>query len=435
MFVNRNYFGEGKMEIVLYATLVFVGVCLALGGLILLCCSIFSPKGTCEVKINNDPTLTKRVKAGKPLLQALLEEGIAIPSPCGGKGSCKQCRVRIVEGAEPPYEVDVSSFSKKMLDQGWRLSCQTKVKNDLSIEIDEKLLSVKSWEATVVSNNNIASFIKELVVMLPQGETVQYRPGGYLQVLAKPFVTNTDEWKAHIDPKYWGEWEKYSLFSQKLDFSAHKEEVRAYSLASYPEEKEKLMFHVRIATPPFVEGKISQTIPWGFGSSYLFSRKPGDIITVSGPYGHSFMKEGDQDVVFLIGGAGSSFCRSHVLDLFRTAKTKRHISLWYGARSLKENIYRDEYENLEKEFPNFKYNLVLSEPTKEDIALGWPEKDPIKTNFLFRAFEEGELKKLKAPEEAYFYVCGPPLHNKSVMKLLDDYGVPRENIVLDDFGS
>jgi Na+-transporting NADH:ubiquinone oxidoreductase subunit F len=242
-----------------------------------------------------------------------------------------------------------------------------------------------------------------------------------------------------MDPKFYPDWEKFGLFNRKLNFShlpsAPYEVIRAYSMASYPAEGRKLLFNIRIATPPFVNGKMGDDVPWGICSSYTFSLKPGDKIRLSGPYGESFMINDNRELVFLIGGAGSSFGRSHILHLFYTENTKRKVSLWYGARSLRENIYQREYEELEKRFPNFHYNLVLSEPLPEDLDAGWPSKDPIKTNFLFKAFEEGQLKRMDYPEECLFYVCGPPMHNKSVLKLLDDYGVPRESIILDDFGS
>ncbi|MBA2726550.1 MAG: NADH:ubiquinone reductase (Na(+)-transporting) subunit F, partial [Parachlamydiaceae bacterium] len=251
--------------------------------------------------------------------------------------------------------------------------------------------------------------------------------------------TDSSTWKSTMEPKYFPDWEKFNLLGRQIDFSdlptGADETIRAYSLASYPAEGRKLMFNIRIATPPFVAGKIDETLPWGICSAYTFALVPGDKVRLSGPYGESFMIPGDQELIFLIGGAGSSFGRSHILQLLRTEKTKRKVTLWYGARSLKENIYEEEYRQLEKEFPNFKYHLVLSEPLPEDLSEGWPAKDPLRTNFLFKAFDLGQLKQMDAPEEALFYVCGPPMHNKSVLKLLDDYGIPRESIVLDDFGS
>lgn len=237
-----------------------------------------------------------------------------------------------------------------------------------------------------------------------------------------------------MDEEYYEDWEQYGLFGHEIE---HEEEgvIRAYSMASYPEEGNLIKFNVRIATPPFIQGEFDFEIPWGICSSYLFGLKEGEGVRLSGPYGESHMIEGDQELVFLIGGAGSSFGRSHIMHLFKTEKTQRKVALWYGARSLKENIYQEEYETLDKEFANFTYHLVLSEPTAQDLKGGWPKEDPVKTGFLFKAFEEGQLKKMEEPENALYYVCGPPMHNKSVMKLLEDYGVPRENIVLDDFGN
>lgn len=391
----------------------------------------------CKIQINEDDALTKEVPGGQTLLSALTTEGIPVPSPCGGKATCKQCKLQILDGVDQALETDKGTFSKKQLDEGWRLSCQMKVKHDLHVHIEERYLSVKEWDAKVISNENVATFIKELVVELPEGTEVPYRSGGYLQFHVPPFVTKTDEWKQTMDNKYWEDWEKFQLFGHTVDFShlGKNEVIRAYSMASYPAEGRTLKFNIRIATPPFIKGQMVGKIPWGICSSYTFGLKPGDTVRLSGPYGESFMIHDTRPLIFLIGGAGSSFGRSHVLQLFQTEKTKRQVDFWYGARSVKENIYQDEYEKLDQYHDNFRYHLVLSEPLEEDLQAGWPKDDPVKTNYLFRAFEEGQLKKLEEPEECLYFVCGPPLHNSSVLKLLDDYGVPRENIVLDDFGS
>lgn len=423
----------------IYAIVAFVGIGVGLASLILFTKAKFVSKEVCTIKINNDPALEKHVEGGQTLLLALTSNGIPIPSPCGGKATCKQCKVQITEGANEPLETDRATFSKKLLHEGWRLSCQAKVKHDLSLHIDPHALGVKEWVGTVISNDNVATFIKELIVEVPKDQLVPYQSGGYLQFHVPPFKTNTNDWKQTMDPQYYSDWEKFNLFGKELDFNdlptGANETIRAYSMASYPAEANVLRFNIRIATPPFVAGKIAENIPWGICSSYSFSLKPGDKIKLSGPYGESFMKNDERELVFLIGGAGSSFGRSHVLHLFKTEKTKRKVSFWYGARSIKENIYQEEYEGLAKEFNNFTYHLVLSEPLPEDIEAGWPAKDPLKTNYLFKAFELGQLKFMEYPEEALFYVCGPPMHNKSVLKLLDEYGVPRENIVLDDFGN
>lgn len=425
--------------LILYSIGAFVAICLLLAVIILYTKAKLVSTAACEVDINDNPDLSFSAEGGGTLLNVLTSHGIPVPSPCGGKATCKQCRVQIVEGAESPLETDKGTFSKKQLNEGWRLSCQTKLKHDIKIHVDEHALSVKTWEATVLSNDNVATFIKELVVELPEGEEVPYRSGGYLQFHVPPFKTNTADWKETIGEQYLPEWEKYGMIGKEIDFSSlptgDNGVIRAYSMASYPKEGRKLRFNIRIATPPFVKGQLAENIPWGICSSYTFMLKPGDKVKLSGPYGESFMINDNRELVFLIGGAGSSFGRSHILHLFNTENTPRKVSMWYGARSLKENIYQEEYEELDKAHPNFSYRLVLSEPLPEDFEKGWPKDDPVKTNFLFKAFQIGQLDKMEEPEENLYYVCGPPMHNKSVLKLLDDYGVPRENIILDDFGS
>jgi Na+-transporting NADH:ubiquinone oxidoreductase subunit F len=423
----------------LYAILAFVIIGVGLAAMILFTKAKLVSHELCQIKINEDSSLTKSVAGGGTLLVALTSNGIPIPCPCGGKATCKQCRVQILEGASEALETEKATFSKKQLKEGWRLSCQAKVKNNLHIHVDPHSLGVKEWTGTVIANENVATFIKELIVEIPKGEEIPYKSGGYLQFHVPPFKTNTEDWKHTMQSQYFPDWEKYEMFGRMLDFNdlpmGPDEVVRAYSMASYPAEGNVLKFNIRIATPPFVGGKLADSIPWGICSSYTFSLKAGDKVRLSGPYGESFMINDNRELIFLIGGAGSSFGRSHILHLFYTENTKRKVSMWYGARSIRENIYQQEYETLEKQYPNFKYYLVLSEPLPEDLEAGWPQKDPLKTNYLFRAFEQGQLKLMDSPEECLFYVCGPPMHNKSVLKLLDDYGVPRENIVLDDFGN
>ena len=419
------------------AVIAFIVIGLALTAMILYTRKKLVRTAPCQIKINEDESLTKTVVGGQTLLSALTREGIPVPSPCGGKATCKQCRLQLMGEKEDPLETDKATFTKKQLKEGWRLSCQLKVKHDLHVHIEERYLSVKEWDATVVSNDNVATFIKELVVELPEGEEVPYRSGGYLQFHVPSFKTDTDDWKKTMDPKYYPDWEQFGLFNRTVDFShlAHGEVIRAYSMASFPAEGRTLKFNIRIATPPFIKGQMVEKIPWGICSSYTFGLKPGDKVKLSGPYGESFMIYDERPLIFLIGGAGSSFGRSHVLQLFKTEQTNRQVDFWYGARSVKENIYQEEYEELDRTHENFSYHLVLSEPLPEDLEQGWPKDDPVKTNYLFRAFELAQLKKMDEPEECLYYVCGPPLHNSSVLKLLDDYGVPRENIVLDDFGN
>lgn len=419
---------------ILLSTLSFIVIGLFLSSMILMVKAKLMGSQMCHIKINHNPELTKETKAGTTLLFALLSNHISIPSPCGGKATCKQCKVKVPKGGGPILDTDKASFSKKELQQGWRLSCQCKVKDDVEVEIPEALLDVKEYKAKVVSNDNVATFIKELAIEVPKEEMFDYRSGSYVQIHVSAFSTNTSDWKKHMDPIYYPDWEKYQMFSIPIDYSSLSEDVaRAYSMASYPQEDNILKFNVRIATPP----KNLSKKPWGIGSSYLFSLQEGDEVTFSGPFGESFMKGENEELVFLIGGAGSSFGRSHIMHLFKTLKTKRKVTLWYGARSLKENIYEKDFTELDNEHENFTYHLVLSEPLQEDFDKGWPtkEKDPVKTNFVYAAFEIGQLQDMEEPDEAYYFVCGPPLHNISVMDLLDQYGIPREHIVLDDFGN
>jgi Na+-transporting NADH:ubiquinone oxidoreductase subunit F len=423
-----------NIALTITAIVAFVLVGLLLAAMILFTRAKLVSTEECKIFINNDPELTKSVPGGQTLLSALTTQGIAVPSPCGGKATCKQCRVQVVEGGGPVLETDKASFTRQQIAEGWRLSCQCKVKADLAVHIPDHLLSVKEWTGRVVSNENVATFIKELVVEVP--EEVPYRSGGYLQFHVPPFKTNTSDWKQTIDRQYWEDWERFRLFDREIDFSHLGDDlIRAYSMASYPAEGRTIKFNIRIATPPFIAGEPAPGIPWGVCSSYTFGLKPGDEVRLSGPYGESFMIQDNRELVFLIGGAGSSFGRSHILHLFNTEKTKRKVSLWYGARSMKENIYQEEYEELDRRHDNFSYHLVLSEPLPADLEAGWPKQDPVKTGFLFKSFEIGQLQQMEEPEEVLYYVCGPPLHNKAVMQLLSDYGVPPENIVLDDFGS
>lgn len=421
-------------EVTIIAMIAFSFVGTLLAGMILYARRRLVSTAPCKIEINSDPSLTKEVEGGKTLLAALTEQGIAVPSPCGGKATCKQCRVQVVKGGEDVLETDKATFTPKQLAEGWRLSCQCKVKQDLGLKLPESLLTLREIKGTVVSNQNVATFIKELVIRVP--EKVDYIPGDYMQFHVPSYRTNTEEWRKTMDEEYYEDWEHFNLFGHPIEYEEEGEEViRAYSMASYPEEGSLFKFNVRIATPPFIKGKVLEDIPWGICSSYVFGLQEGEGVRLSGPYGESHMIEDDRELIFLIGGAGSSFGRSHIMDLFKTKKTQRKVTLWYGARSLKENIYQEDYEALDQEFANFSYHLVLSEPTDNDLKQGWPKEDPIKTNFLFKAFEEGQLKEMDEPEDALYYVCGPPRHNSSILKLLDDYGVPEESVILDDFGN
>ncbi|MCF7852757.1 MAG: NADH:ubiquinone reductase (Na(+)-transporting) subunit F [Simkaniaceae bacterium] len=419
----------------LTAVIAFIAIGLFLSVMILYARAKLISTKPCHLFINSNESLTKEVPSGQTLLSALSSSGIAVPSPCGGKATCKQCRVQVVEGGGDILETDRATFSPKELKSGWRLSCQCKVKDDMALKLPEAYLTLREFKGRVVSNQNVATFIKELVIEVDEADLPEYRPGDYLQFHVPPYKTNTSDWKQTMEEKYFHDWETFNLFGVDIDYSKLDEEViRAYSMASYPLEGNILKFNIRIASPPFVKGKMMDA-PWGICSSYLFSLKQGDEVQLSGPFGESHMIHDDRELIFLIGGAGSSFGRSHILDLFLHKKAHRKITLWYGARSLKENIYQDDFEKLAKERENFAYRLVLSEPLPEDIEAGWPKDDPVKTGFLFKAFQVGMLDTMEEPENALYYVCGPPMHNASVMKLLDNYGVERDSIILDDFGS
>lgn len=294
----------------------------------------------------------------------------------------------------------------------------------------------QEWTGTVLSNENIATFLKELVVELPVKRQFHYLPGSYVLFHIPPFRTCTDEWRTTIHPKYIPDWEKCRLFGHTINFSTISEEITncAFTIASYPAEGNILKFNIRIVPPPIVEDKFSENTPWGVCSSYAFSLKKADRVHFSGPYGEAFMINDDREIVFLIGGAGASFARSHLLHLFLTEKTQRKVTLWYGARSHKDNVYEQEFKQLVKDFPNFQYHLVLSDPHPDDVKAGWPVNDPIQTNLLYSAFEEGQLKHMKSPDQCLFYVCGPPMLNKTVLQLLNEYSISRDNIILDDFG-
>lgn len=420
-------------ETVFIAAFVFVliGICLSL--FIVGTKRKLIPNVPVKITINDEIEAT--TASGVTLLNALSSNEYTIPSPCGGKATCHQCKVKITEGSGEILETDRSTFSPTELKEGWRLSCQCKVRQPMKINLPASSMEANTFDGVVISNDNVATFIKELCVKIPDHIDLKYIPGDYLQVHIPDYDTNTESWKETIDSSYHGDWEGFGMFNRQITYRQGREEViRAYSMASYPEEGKVVKFNIRIASPPFANGKMKK-VPWGIGSAYLFALKKGDKVHLSGPFGESHMIDDQRAVYFLIGGAGSSFGRSHIFDLVQTKNTNRKVVLWYGARSLRENIYEDEFTQLAKTHENFEYHIVLSDPLEQDFANGWPKDDATKTNFLYKAFEEAELKNMETPEDHLYYCCGPPKHNEMVLKILDDYGVPKENVVLDDFGS
>ena len=399
------------------------------------------PSGKVKITINGEKTI--EVDAGGSLLSTLGNEKIFLPSACGGGGTCLQCECHVHSGGGEPLPTEIPNFTRKELAAGARLGCQVKVKEDMEISIPEEIFGIKKWEATVVSNYNVASFIKEFVVELP--EDMDYKAGGYIQIeIPNTEVKYTDiDITAHPvehpnDPeKFKLEWDKFKLWPLVMKNSEDVE--RAYSMASYPAEGRRVMLNVRIATPPFdrEKGGWADVNP-GVASSYIFSRKPGDKVIVSGPYGEFFINDSDAEMLYVGGGAGMAPMRSHLYHLFNTLKTGRKVTYWYGGRSKRELFYVDHFRHLEENFPNFKFFIALSDPAEED---NWKVKKDINdtegdgfTGFIHQVVIDQYLSKHDNPEDLELYFCGPPLMNKAVQKMGEDFGLADENIRFDDFG-
>ena len=417
-------------QTILFAVIVFVIVTLILVALLLFIKTKLTPSGTVKININEGSKIVE-VTPGGNLLSTLAEQKIFLPSACGGKGACGQCKCRVTEGGGEILPTEVGFFNRKQIAANWRLGCQVKIKEDMAIEVPASALSVKKWECEVVSNHNVATFIKEFVVKLPEGEHLNFQSGGYIQIDV-PAVT-VDYKDIDVDPQYQEDWEKMGLRTLKMVNPTPT--VRAYSMACYPAEGDIIKLNVRIATPPFdrAAGKWVDVNP-GICSSYIYSLKPGDKITMSGPYGEFFLPKDlpeTQELIFVGGGAGMAPMRSHIMHLFHTEKTNRKVNFFYGARALKEAFYLDDYHAIEKEFPNFKFNLALDRPDPEADATGVPYVAGFVHNVMFETY----LKQHEAPEDALYLMCGPPMMVGAVVKLLDSLGVPPENILYDNFGA
>ncbi len=416
-------------QIIIISVIAFLVVTLILVGLLLFAKAKLTPSGTVKININNG-SKELEVTPGSSLLSTLAAEKIFLPSACGGKGSCGQCKCRVTEGGGTILPTEVGFFNKKQITNNWRLGCQVKVKENLSIEVPESALSVKKWECEVISNRNVATFIKEFCVKIPDGETLNYRSGGYIQVDV-PAIT-VDYKDIDVDPQFREDWEKMGVFNLKMVNPTPT--LRAYSMATYPAEGNIIKLNVRIATPPFdrVKGGFMDVNP-GICSSYIYSLKPGDKVMISGPYGEFFIPDNcpdDQEFVFIGGGAGMAPMRSHIMHLFKTEKTNRKVNFFYGARSLKEAFYLEDYAQIEKEFPNFKFHLALDRPDPEADKAGVPYVAGFVHNVLYETY----LKNHEAPEDILYLMCGPPMMAQSVVNLLDSLGVASENILFDNFG-
>lgn len=409
--------------IVTAGIVVFLIVTLILVGMLLFAKAKLTAKGEVKININNgDRVLT--TEPGGTLLSALGNQKIFLPSACGGKGSCGMCKCQVQSGAGSILPTETGFFSYKQQHEDWRLACQVKVKEDIGMTIPDSVLGIKKWECEVISNNNISTFLKEFVVKLPEGENLNFRSGGYIQIDVPKI--NVDFKDIDINETYRGDWERMKMFDLKM----HNPEptYRAYSMANHPAEGNIVMLNIRIATPPFdrAAGAFANLNP-GICSSYIFSRKPGDKVMISGPYGEFFLRETNNEMMFIGGGAGMAPMRSHIFNLFKTMHTKRKVSFWYGARSLKEAPYRGEFDQIAAENPNFNWTLALDSPQPEDNWTG-----PV--GFIHQVIFNNYLKDHENPEDIEYYLCGPPMMIQAVTKMLYDLGVPDENVMYDNFG-
>ncbi len=393
-----------------------------------------TPKGKVKIDINEGKKVID-VTPGNSLMASLASEKIFLPSACGGKANCGQCKVQVLEGGGEILPTEVGFFNRKQIKDGWRLGCQVKVKENLKIQMDESALSVKKLECEVISNHNVATFIKEFTVKLPEGEHIEFKSGQYIQIDIPAYHLYFKD--IEVEPEYRADWEKFGFFN--LESVNPEATIRAYSMASYPGEKGIIKLNVRIATPPFDRSvprelgpKLLPVNP-GIASSYVFTRKPGDKVTISGPYGEFLLPKDDPDnveYIFVGGGAGMAPLRSHIMQLFKTLKTGRKVSFFYGARALVEAFYLEDFAEIEKEFPNFKFYLALDRPDPAADAAGVKYT----AGFVHNVMYETYLKEHETPEDIKYFMCGPPMMVASVNKLLDSLGVPPENVLYDNFG-
>jgi Na+-transporting NADH:ubiquinone oxidoreductase subunit F len=406
------------MTEIILGTTFFTGIILVLVVVILFFRSKLVASGSVDITVNDERVL--KAPVGSKLLGALADAELFVPSACGGGGTCGQCRVKISSGGGVILPTELSSINKREAAEGCRLACQVVVKEDMKIEVPEEVFGVRKWNCKVRSNHNVATFIKELVMELPEGEDVPFRAGGYIQIECPAHKLSFSEFD--VEEEYREDWDKYKLWDLKSEVDEPM--MRAYSMASYPGEKGIIMLNVRIATPP--PGAYGE-VPPGKMSSFIFNLKPGDDVVISGPYGEFFARDTENEMVFIGGGAGMAPMRSHIFDQLLSLDSKRKISFWYGARSKREIFYAEEFDELAKKHPNFTWNVALSDPMPEDNWTG-------PTGFIHQVVYDLYLKEHPAPEDSEYYMCGPPMMNSAVIHMLDEQGVEPENIMLDDFG-
>jgi len=409
--------------IIVSAILVFLIIIIALVMMLLYAKKKLTPQGDVKITINEEEPID--IEPGTSLLSALSDQKIFVPSACGGGGTCGMCKCRITEGGGTILPTETGFFTRREQQNFWRLACQVKVRNDMKIELPAEVMGVKKWECEVVSNKNVATFIKEFVVKLPEGEILDFKSGGYIQIdvpkIDVDFANDID-----VEDEYKEDWDQLNLWDLKM--KNDEETFRAYSMANHPAEGNIVMLNIRIATPPWDrKTKSFMKVNPGVCSSYIFSRKPGDKVMISGPYGEFHIIPTENEMMFIGGGAGMAPMRSHIFDLFQTVKTGRKATFWYGARSSREVFYEDEFRAIEKQFPNFTFHIALSEPKEEDNWDGY-------TGFIHQVILDEYLSKNDEPEEIEYYLCGPPMMNDAVFDMLDNLGVPDEMIAFDDFG-
>jgi Na+-transporting NADH:ubiquinone oxidoreductase subunit F len=429
------------MEIII-SVLVFLVVILLLVSLLLYAKSKLTQTGPVKILINGEKTI--EVSAGSTLLTTLSNEKIFLPSACGGGGTCAMCKCQVLDGGGEILQTEVGYFTRREVKEKWRLGCQVKVKDNMNIRIPDEIFGIKKWECEVVSNYNVATYIKEFVVRLPAGEELKFESGGYIQLDVPACEIDFKDFDISPPPgdqagkdKFKPDWDSYNLWDLKM--TSREPVFRAYSMANHPAEGNIVMLNIRIATPPWDRANNRwMNVNPGICSSYVFGCKPGDKVSISGPYGEFFIKETNNEMVYIGGGAGMAPLRSHIFHLFHTLKTGRKVSFWYGGRSKRELFYVDEFREIEKQFPNFQFHIVLSEPLPED---DWKSKKEVEDHegdgfvgFVHQAFIDHYLSKHPEPEEIEFYFCGPPMMNAAVLKMCDDWGVPPEHVAFDDFG-
>jgi len=412
----------GIGSIIGVSIIAFLFVILLLVSVLLFARKKLMPQGEVTLTINDEKEI--KVNPGSSLLSTLSSNNILLPSACGGGGTCGMCKCQVFDGGGTILPTEKGFFSRKEQQSNWRLGCQVKVREDMKIGVPKEVFGIKKWECEVVSNNNVATFIKEFVVKLPEGERLDFRSGGYIQIDIP--ACEIDYSTIDVDDEYKGDWDKFNMWGLKMK---NPEPIyRAYSMASYPAEDNIIKLNVRIATPPFDRkaGGFQKVNP-GIASSFIFNAKPGDKVTISGPYGEFFIKDTKNEMMFIGGGAGMAPMRSHIFDQFKTKNTDRKATYWYGGRSMRELFYVDEFKAIEEENDNFKFNIALSEPLPEDNWTGY-------TGFIHNVIKDNYLNNHEEPEDIEYYLCGPPMMNQAVLHMLDEFGVPPENIMFDDFG-